>query len=701
VIAGRASSRTLSLLGVLALALVFAGVSAQAAPAAAVWTTPSTWAGPLPTPEGFICLPVCEHTAVLRPLSGMDARGDAIAVYRSYDGTSTTLTAITHMRDGATFSQVLAPAGVVSAQLAVSPAGQVAVTWSSSGEHLTLGSATGAIGGTLTEGPALAVELLGEPSLAINDHGEAWLAWQQALAGNVQILASHRVPGGAFGAPQTIRTVSGAHEYLATPSVAVAPSGEAVLAYQETTEAVLAEELLVRIALAPPGGSFGASSTLPGSQGKPAPHDAEGGESPNVAIDSSGNALVLFDFALQHESTLTRMLKYSTRPSGGEFSPAPTTIPLGDPTGGSFQSSTQLFASDPQGDAVAVYDSAFYGGLAVVRRPAGGTFAAGGRVTDLGFAELEGATQVAIGGTGTAAIVWARASGDVAAQLVPISGPPEGAVTLAAADGALAPTVAMDGAGDGLAAWDSFDKLNDHLRVAGLESSAPQLESFTVPATAVAGQTVSFGAVASAVAGPDTYSWSFGDGTSGGGESASHSYAAAGAHTVTLIVSNLAGSTSDTATIDVAAAAAAQGGPSTARPVVTGARETHPSWREGNELATFASRRKAPIGTTFTFDLNEQASVSLAFTQPSAGRTVGRRCVAPAKGNRHKRACRLTVTRASLHFAGHTGLNKVAFDGRVSVKKKLPPGRYGLIITAANGAGTSAPASLSFTIIGR
>lgn len=92
--------------------------------------------------------------------------------------------------------------------------------------------------------------------------------------------------------------------------------------------------------------------------------------------------------------------------------------------------------------------------------------------------------------------------------------------------------------------------------------------------------------------------------------------------------------------------------------------------------------------------------MSFAFTQQVPGRKVGRKCVAQTKKNRHKHACKQTVTAATLSFTGHTGTNKVVFQGRVSRSKKLTPERYTLIITATNAAGQkSAPQTLGFTIV--
>ena len=111
-------------------------------------------------------------------------------------------------------------------------------------------------------------------------------------------------------------------------------------------------------------------------------------------------------------------------------------------------------------------------------------------------------------------------------------------------------------------------------------------------------------------------------------------------------------------------------------PVVQGAHQSAARWREGNRLAQI-SRKKTPTGTTFSFSLNEQATVTFSFAQRAGGRKAG-----------------------TLTFSGHSGTNKVAFQGRITRAQKLKPGRYTVTITATNSAGmSSAPASLSFTIV--
>jgi hypothetical protein len=92
--------------------------------------------------------------------------------------------------------------------------------------------------------------------------------------------------------------------------------------------------------------------------------------------------------------------------------------------------------------------------------------------------------------------------------------------------------------------------------------------------------------------------------------------------------------------------------------------------------------------------------VIFGFAKRVSGRKVGGDCVAQTEKNRRKPACMRNATAGTLTFVGHSGTNKVAFQGRISPVEKLKPGRYTLVITATNSAGVrSAPTSLSFTIV--
>ena len=144
--------------------------------------------------------------------------------------------------------------------------------------------------------------------------------------------------------------------------------------------------------------------------------------------------------------------------------------------------------------------------------------------------------------------------------------------------------------------------------------------------------------------------------------------------------------------------------PSSVAPVVSSVRESATKWRVGGRLARISSRQgrgkhRPPVGTTFSFSLNEQASVSFAFTQQVSGRKVSGKCLAQTNRNRHKRVCKRTVTRGTLSFNGHSGVNKVSFQGLISRSKKLLLGSYTLVITASSTGQRSTPKQLKFTIV--
>jgi hypothetical protein len=133
-------------------------------------------------------------------------------------------------------------------------------------------------------------------------------------------------------------------------------------------------------------------------------------------------------------------------------------------------------------------------------------------------------------------------------------------------------------------------------------------------------------------------------------------------------------------------------------PSVQNVRQSTARWRESNQLARI-SRAKTPTGTTFSFSLNEQATVSFSFTQFLGGPRVVHRCLAKIHKNVKGTICN-TATAGMSSFTGHSGTNKMIFAGRMSHTSKLKPAQYQLTITATNPAGQrSTPVSLIFTIV--
>jgi hypothetical protein len=136
------------------------------------------------------------------------------------------------------------------------------------------------------------------------------------------------------------------------------------------------------------------------------------------------------------------------------------------------------------------------------------------------------------------------------------------------------------------------------------------------------------------------------------------------------------------------------------RPTLSGVGEKAKTWREGNALAHISANRQPPLGTTFSFSLNEPASVTFEFTQSTSGRKVGKTCVAQTAKNKNKHSCTRTVVAGTLTFSARSGANRVSFQGLISRKKKLELGSYTLVLTATASGEHSTPRTLKFTIAG-
>jgi len=124
------------------------------------------------------------------------------------------------------------------------------------------------------------------------------------------------------------------------------------------------------------------------------------------------------------------------------------------------------------------------------------------------------------------------------------------------------------------------------------------------------------------------------------------------------------------------------------------------TWRVGSLLPAF-SRRRAHVGTTIGFSLNEDATVTLTFAKATIGRKVGRICKARTRANRNKRHCTRYVTKGSITRSLKSGQNKLAFQGRISSSKRLGTGRYRVTIGAVDVAGNVSIARTAFFTIVR
>ena len=134
-------------------------------------------------------------------------------------------------------------------------------------------------------------------------------------------------------------------------------------------------------------------------------------------------------------------------------------------------------------------------------------------------------------------------------------------------------------------------------------------------------------------------------------------------------------------------------------PTIGRLKQSHRRWREGSRLATL-SRERAPVGTTFSVTLDVPARLTLTFARLRSGRRSGHKCVTPTHGNRRHRSCTRATTAGTLTLPnGHSGLDRIGFQGRLSKPRRLAGGRYRLTVAATDAGGKSAARTIEFTIV--
>jgi len=122
-------------------------------------------------------------------------------------------------------------------------------------------------------------------------------------------------------------------------------------------------------------------------------------------------------------------------------------------------------------------------------------------------------------------------------------------------------------------------------------------------------------------------------------------------------------------------------------------------FRSGRSLPKAAAR--TPTGGLISFTLSERATTRLSFAKRSAGRRVGRRCLAPTRSRRRRPRCtRLSNIRTTIPLRARTGRVRIRFSGRLNRRSTLRPGAYRLTVVATDTArNRSRPARADFTLV--
>jgi PKD domain len=432
----------------------------------------------------------------MSPDVASDAQGDAIAVWLHFDGANARVQAAYRPAGGSFGSpQTLSPAGYEAR----------------------------------------------EPRVAMNGSGEAVLVWSLASGLTEKLQASSAAPGGTFGAPVDL---TGFSTVASVPRVALDSHGDAIAVWDGWD----GSNIRIEDAIRPAGASFGSSRLLSPS--------GSNADTPRVTFDAAGNALAVWRFDGSPASTV----QGDYRPAGGEFD-APQTVSASS----SQPAQAPQVAFDGQGDGVVAWQQSDGSELRVdasVRSPgSAGTFATQSTLDPGGQEAYE--PQIAGDGLSGTIVSWKTFNGianSTQAAVRPAGGSFAPAATVSATGPQEStPEVGIDAQGNGIAVWSRSNGPNYLLEAAGYDGAGPLLRGLTLPSQGVVGQPLQFFQAPLDVWNPVlSEGFSFGDGASAGGVSATHTYSTPGSYQVTATATDVLGNaTTVTRTLTIGAPVAA------------------------------------------------------------------------------------------------------------------------------------------------
>ena len=464
-------------------------------------------------------------------------------------------------------------------QVAFDEGGDAVAVWRATGPQMVIMASARPAGGlfsspqTLSDPSAYSTS----PDIASDAQGDSIAVWLHFDGSNARVQASYRPAGGTFGAPQT---VSPAGYEAKDPRVAMDASGEAMLVWSlvsgfteklQTSSAASGgvfggpvdltaftpvqivpqvaldshgnalvvwdgwdgSNIRIQAAQRPAGSSFGSPRYL--SQA------GENADTPQVAFDSAGNALAVWRFDGSPASTI----QADYRPVEGEFdTPQTVSAPSSQPA------QVPQVAFDGQGEGVVAWQQSDGSELRVdasVRALGStGTFSPQSTLDPGGQEAYE--PRIAGDGLSATIVSWktfnganytaqaaVRASGASFTPATTISavGPQEGV-----------PEVGIDAQGNGIAVFSRSNGPNYLLEAAGYDGAGPLLRGLTLPTRGVVGQPLQFFLAPLDVWNPVlSEGFSFGDGSSAIGVSATHTYDAPGSYQVSATATDVLGNT--------------------------------------------------------------------------------------------------------------------------------------------------------------
>lgn len=624
-----------------------------------------------------------------RPDVAVDATGDATAVWERPDGGGYEIQAAERSAGGAWQAPVrlfsTSNEGTGAPHIAVDSQGAAVAVWKSGGpEHFVVDAASRSTASGVWSSPielGAAGAANPEPRIALDTLGNAVAVWtgEGPHPGTQHIFAATMPTGGAWSVPIVISQGNSA----GPPRLVVDARGDFT--------AIWGGFNVIESSVKPAGRGWEVPSVL----------SEQWTGSPAVGINAYGEAVAAWILAI---SNTERRIQGAVRTADGLWGEpvdlSEVTEEVGQPE----------VAIDAHGDAAAIWSTAggtsANPGIFATVRSSGGAWQT---PTELSKTKPPVSNpQVALNSKREVlALWWGVDAGNTVVESAARSAESGGWQSPVALSGTASytamPRLSLDGQGNAVAVWQAAGSSGEGvIQVAGHETAGPQLRELSIPSSAFVNQPISF-----SVSPLDAWSalgdtnWSFGDGTSASGISVIHSYSEPGVYEATVTSANVLGNTTSTsALITVSEEHEPPSAPheQQAAPIISGTRQSHRRWREHSGTSAHHHAR-LPLGTDFTFSLNEQARVTFAFTRVVKGRSVGHRCVPRGIRNRRRAHCRWRVAAGTMSLTAHAGVNTVPFRGRVSGSRRLRPGRYTLVLTATNTAGVSRSRRLTFVIV--
>jgi hypothetical protein len=218
-----------------------------------------------------------------RPDVALDARGNGVAVWQSFDGSDSVIQAATRTAAGSwgAFQRLSSPGNAERPHVGIDAAGEAVAVWSFRSANVRVEAAVRSAGGgwdsaqTLSSPGADALQ----PWLAVNPRGNAIAAWRSFAGRTSVIQTTSRRRGGAWSAVQDISPRS---PDLGAPKIALDAAGNAVAVWRGLRSA----RERIQTARQPARGAWSAPKLI--SSG------AAEADLPDVALDAAGNGAAIW-----------------------------------------------------------------------------------------------------------------------------------------------------------------------------------------------------------------------------------------------------------------------------------------------------------------------------------------------------------------------------------------------------------------------